>query len=59
MGLTVQVARSVEGRTWDSCHGRRVVPSRCCLRVIAVAPRWRGRFPELLLEAGDPVAGGG
>jgi len=56
--LTVLVTGSAEGSTWDSRHGFHVVHGRCCQPVIAVAPRWRGRFPELLLEAGDAVAGG-
>ena len=59
LGLTVLVTGSVDGSIWDSCHRCRVVQSRCCQPAIAVAPRRRGRFPELPLEAGDVVAGGG
>jgi hypothetical protein len=34
-------------------HGRRHQP------IINAALRWRGRFPELLLEVGNVIAGGG
>ena len=56
-GLTVLVTGSVVGRTWDSCHGHCVVQGRYCQPAISVAPRWRGRFPELLLEVGNAVRG--
>ena len=37
-----------------------VVQGRDCQPAdLRLRPRWRGRFPELLLEVGDAVAGGG
>jgi hypothetical protein len=59
LGLTVLVTGSVTGNSWDSCHGRPVMHDRCDQPVIVAASRWHSRFPELLLEAGDAVAGGG